>query len=220
MDLQTVKKLPPAFYRRDTLQVARELLGKVLITNTPDGVCAGRIVETEGYLGPRDKAAHSYKASPFGRTNVMYEPGGKAYVYLIYGMYYCLNAVTREQGVPEAVLIRSVEPVEGITLMTLRRQASLRKKPGEGLREIPKKALLSGPGKLCLGMGIDKSFYGEELWGDRLFIGDAPALPEEQVAATPRIGIDYAEEAKDFPYRFIVKDSPFLSVRWKGNPAT
>lgn len=210
------QKLPPEFYLRDTETVARELLGKLLVTQSAGGVCAGRIVETEGYLGPRDKAAHSYKASPFGRTNVMYEPGGKAYVYLIYGMYYCMNVVTREQGVPEAVLIRALEPVEGIKRMTARRQASLRKKPGEeGVRPIPRNNLLNGPGKLCLGLGIDKTLYGEKLWGERIFIAQGEPVPDQDVGITPRINIDYAEEAKDFLLRYVVKNSPCLSVKWK-----
>ena len=209
------KPLPPSFYLRDTETVARQLLGKILVTRSREGLCAGKIVETEAYLGPRDKAAHSYKASPFGRTNVMYGDGGRAYVYLIYGMYYCMNVVAREAGVPEAVLLRALEPVEGRDLMVLRRQASLRKKGGEGIRPIPDKALLSGPGKLCLGMGIDKSLYGEALWGKHILLAQGEDVPDSRVGITPRIGIDYAEEAKDFLLRFVVKDSPCLSVRSK-----
>lgn len=157
-------KLPLSFYRRNTLSVAKDLLGKILVTNTPDGIVKARIVETEAYLGLSDKACHSYNKKPFGRVNVMFEDGGFSYVYLIYGMYYCFNVVTEGEGSPEAVLIRAAEPVFNIPLMEARRKTD---KP---------KFLCNGPGKLCQALGITKEFYGTPLDSDQIYIEDAPPV--------------------------------------------
>ena len=204
-------RLPREFYLRSTLEVARDLLGRDLVRMTPEGLTACRITETEAYLGQADKACHSYKASPQGRTNVMYQDGGLAYIYLIYGMYDCFNVTTRPAGEPEAVLIRSARPLEGVELMTARRTRPGRKAP-------PLRQLLSGPGRLCQAMGISRALYGEPLWGEQLWLSPGEPLTGSQVAATRRIHVDYAQEAADFPYRFVEKDSPWLSVKYRPEP--
>lgn len=197
------RKLPHEFYRRsDTLRVARELLGKRLVV--PDALTgervSGLIVETEAYMGPLDKGAHSYNNRRTPRTEVMYRAGGAAYVYFIYGMYFQFNVVTNRAEVPHAVLVRAVEPEEGLDLMHQRR-------PGRKARE-----LASGPGKLCLAFAIDRSYNGEDLTGQRIWIEDAGlTLPARRIATGPRIGIDYAEEFVDKPRRFWVKDNPNVS---------
>ena len=193
-------KLPREFYLTDGVSLAKELLGKVLVHDTPEGRISGIIVETESYMGPADKAAHSYKASSFGRTNVQYGPGGYAYIYLIYGMHSCMNVVANGENVPEAVLIRALQPLEGIERMQL-------------LRNKEKVAdLCSGPGKLCEALMIDRSLYGEDLCGDRLFLEEGP-LSSFEIGVSKRINVDYAEEAADFPYRFYVKGNNFTSLR-------
>lgn len=192
-------KLDRSFYERDSLTVARELLGKNIVHNTPEGVVAGMIVEVEAYKGEIDAAAHSYKGRRTARTEVMFGLGGYAYVYLIYGMYYCLNVVANLREIPEAVLIRALEPKEGIVIMSDRRGTSDLKK------------LCSGPGKLCNAMGITKDHNGMDLCGDRLFISQGIELPQSSIEATPRINIDYAGEAKDYLWRYVIKGSRFLS---------
>ncbi len=199
----SLPKLPPSFYQRDVLTVSRELLGKLLVAQSPEGRVIGRIVETEAYRGHEDKAAHSFRASPDGRTSVMYEAGGRAYVYLIYGMYCCFNIVADKKDVPHAVLIRALEPVDNLPLMYARRKQRPEAKPA---------VLCSGPGKLCQAMGISLSLYGEDLTGSRLYLLD-PGAPPPNIIATPRINIDYAEEAKNYLYRFVIPDSPFLSKK-------
>jgi len=197
------QKLSRDFYLQDTLLTAKSLLGKYLTRTDGEAVTAGKIVETEAYLGPKDKAAHSYKANPFGRTNVMYGPGGFAYIYLIYGMHYCMNVVTAPENTPEAILIRALEPVAGIEIMAARR----------GTDKIT--SLCSGPGKLCKALEIDKSLYGADLCGDTLSITQGESVDPADIAVTPRIGVDYAGEAKDFPFRFLLRESPHVSVKYK-----
>ncbi|MBD3190878.1 MAG: DNA-3-methyladenine glycosylase [Candidatus Heimdallarchaeota archaeon] len=199
-----LKKLERSFYRRNTLTVAGELLGKYLVHNSGEGTTIGMIVETEAYIGPEDKAAHSYKGRRTNRTEVMFGPPGQAYVYLIYGIHFCFNIITNEKGKPEAVLIRALEPVKGLDLMRKRR----------GFSEITKKnkpELTNGPGKLCNAMGIDKSLYGADLTGEKLFLAYPPNRPDFEIASTPRINIDYAEEAIDYPWRFLIKGNHFVS---------
>ena len=202
------KKLPPEFYLQDTVQVARQLIGKLLVRRVEGQTLSAIICETEAYTGFSDKACHSYKGSS-PRTRVMFEVGGKAYVYLIYGMYSCLNVTTREEGVPEAVLIRAASPVEGIERMMQLRQS---KKPIKSLKE---NTLLSGPGRLCDALAITREQNGLSLCGDELFICEGVELPQQQIAATPRINIDYAQEAKDYLYRFVDTKSPCLSMKYR-----
>ncbi len=191
--------LPRSFYQQDGLQLARALLGKVLLRRVGDQLTAGRIVETEAYLGEQDPAAHSYKGNT-QRTRIQFGPGGYAYVYLIYGMHCCMNIVAAPEGVPHVVLLRALEPVVGLDWMEQRRHTHRTAN------------LCSGPGKLCQAMAIDRSCYGMDLLGEELWLEDAPTVPEEQVAVSRRIHIDYAGEAADWPYRFCVADSPYLSA--------
>ncbi len=188
------------FYLRSALEVARDLIGKQLVHVTRSGTAKGIIVETEAYLGKVDPAAHSYKAPPTGRTAIQYGPGGYAYIYTIYGLHCCMNVVTNSSQVPEVVLIRALEPTEGIPLMVSRR----------GTTDLH--ALCSGPGKLTQALWITKADYGADLLGDELYIADVGVTPPE-ISATPRINIDYAGDAAAYPWRFVWKDSPFLSVK-------
>lgn len=199
-------KLNREFYNRDTLVVAKELLGKVVVHEV-DGIrTAGKIVEVEAYIGPIDKAAHSYNGRRTPRVEVMYGNPGFAYVYFIYGMHYCFNAVTREKGMPEAVLIRAVEPLEGKEEMSERRF----KKSYDGLTKSQKKNLTNGPAKLCSALGIDKSLNRQDLCGDRLYIEEG-SNEEFRIKSSKRIGIDYAEEAKDYLWRFYIENSEYVS---------
>lgn len=201
------RKLPPEFYLQDTLTVARQLLGKYIVHETEQGRLVCRITETEAYCGPADRACHSYqRKSPDGRTNIMYKNGGLSYVYLIYGMYCCFNVVTCPENQPEAVLIRSAKPVEG-----MERMAELRRSK-KGI--LPKeKDLLTGPGKLCTAMAISRGQYGECLWGDVLYIAEGDAVPDCAVKCGPRINVDYAEEDALLPYRFCDVDCGYLSKK-------
>jgi DNA-3-methyladenine glycosylase len=183
--------------------VARRLLGQVLVHETPDGLAAGRIVETEAYRGPADRAAHSRGGHRSARNEVMYGPAGHAYVYFIYGMHHCVNVVTQRVDVPEAVLIRALEPVAGIDLMRARR----------GLAVGPEWRLCRGPGALCRALGIDRAQNGADLTRGALTIRSAPAVPARLVARTPRIGIDYAGEDAAHLWRFVVTASPAVSGR-------
>jgi DNA-3-methyladenine glycosylase len=183
------RKLPRSFYaREDTLLVARELIGLHLVHD--DGVTrrVGRIVETEAYLGPEDLAAHSSRGRT-KRTEVIFGPPGHAYVYFIYGFWYCLNVVTSRKGVPHAVLLRALEPVEGITDKTW------------------------GPGLLCRAMGIDRALNGADLCADRLWL-ERPrgSTPPIRIATSPRIGVDYAGSWAKRPWRFFDRASPYVST--------
>ncbi|NLA87526.1 MAG: DNA-3-methyladenine glycosylase [Clostridiales bacterium] len=190
--------IPRAFYERDTLTVARELLGQILVRRTEEGETRGIIVETEAYLGEKDDAAHSYKGKS-DRVRVQYGPAGMAYIYMIYGMYNCLNITSGPPGVPEAILIRALEPVSGIGLMK------------DSRRTDKLTQLCSGPGKLCMAMDIDKTLYGADLCQAGpvyLEYGQVPAETE----ASKRIGIDYAALCRDKPWRFTIPGNPHVSV--------
>ncbi|MBQ3435201.1 MAG: DNA-3-methyladenine glycosylase [Selenomonadaceae bacterium] len=189
-------KLTREFYQRDGLTVARELIGKKLVTNLPEGLTGGIIVETEAYMGAIDAASHAYKGRT-ERTKIFYGAGGFVYVYLIYGMHICTNVVANVEGIPEAVLIRALEPVDGVELMKRRRGQ-------DNLRE-----LCSGPGKLSKALGVTKSFYGADLCGEDIFIEDGEGLP---VTATKRINVNYAGEAADYLWRFVASGNAFISV--------
>lgn len=194
-------KLPRSFYERDTLTVARELLGQHLVHDTHEGRTVGRIVEVEAYIGPGDAAAHAYEGRNTERTRIVFGQGGHAYVFLIYGMYHCFNIVTNRQGFPEVVLVRALEPVEGIEIMERRR----------GTGKL--KNLCSGPGKLCQAMGISLKHYGADLCSGPLYLAAGRKLDPNSVETTPRINIDYAGEAREYPWRFIMKNNAFLSVK-------
>jgi DNA-3-methyladenine glycosylase len=184
-----------------TLRVARRLLGKLLVHETADGVAAGRIVEVEAYRGPADRAAHSRGGHRSTRNEVMYGPPGHAYVYFIYGMHHCVNVVTQARDVPEAVLIRALEPVAGIELMRRRRH----------LPDAPEARLCRGPGALCQALGIDRSRNGADLVRGELRILDRPDVAAARIVRTPRIGVDYAGDDAARPWRLLVKESPAVS---------
>lgn len=192
-------KLTRDFYGRDTLAVARDLLGKYLV-HMVDGVAlCGRITETEAYIGAVDKACHAYGGRRTARTETLYGPPGTAYVYLIYGMYHCLNFVTEPEGTPAAVLLRAVEAAEEAEFMA-------RNRFGHGLSDMTayqKKHFLNGPGKVCRAMEITRAQNGLDLTGEELFLWDAGET-EGEVRVGKRVGIDYAEEAAEFPWRFWV----------------
>ena len=201
------------FYRKSSLELAKVLLGYNLVHITEHGKLIGKIVETEAYMGIHDKAAHSYNNTRTKRTEVMFGPPGHAYVYLIYGMYNCMNIVAAKTDVPQAVLIRALEPVEGMESMAqLRYEKSFHECSN---KEIV--GLSNGPGKLCQAMDISRNENGLDLVSSKLFLleGDSPA--ETDIVTTTRINIDYAEEAVDFPYRFYIDSSPYVSVRVKQN---
>ena len=192
-------RLPRSFYERATLDVSRALLGKYLVHIHADGRTAGQIVETEAYIGPHDKACHASKGRT-PRTEIMFGPAGHAYVYLIYGFHCLLNFVTESVGIPAVVLIRAIEPREGIELMQERRRTSVARN------------LCSGPGKLCQAFAIDRSHNGSDICGAELYVEDRGERVKN-IATTPRIGIDYAGKWKHKPWRFVVKNSEFASKR-------
>ena len=195
--------LPRSFYLHPTLTIARRLLGKVLVHETADGLAAGRIVETEAYRGPADRAAHSRGGHRSARNEVMYGPPGHAYVYFIYGMHHCVNVVTQPQDVPEAVLIRALEPVAGVDLMRGRRR----------LPDAPEWRLCRGPGALCQALGIDRALNGTDLVRGALRILDRPDVSAARIGRTPRIGVDYAGDDAARPWRFVVLGAPAVSGR-------
>ena len=192
-------KLPREFYLCDGLEAAEKLLGKILIHRSPDGLTAGRIVELEAYMGESDRGCHAYGGRRTKRTGIMYAEGGHAYVYLIYGMYCCMNIIVNREDIPHCIFLRALEPVEGIELMKWRRGT-------DKLRN-----LCSGPGRLCNAMGIDKTLYGEDLCGDRLWLEDDGCKPV--IIRGKRVNIDYAGEDAEKDWRFAVKGSGFLSVK-------
>jgi len=175
-----------------------DLLGKVLVRRFEKKLLTGIIVETEAYVGPHDLACHASRGHT-PRTAVMFGAPGHAYVYMIYGFYFCLNVVTDRVGYPAAVLIRAIEPVENVDLMR-----ELRNNPG---RETN---IASGPGKLCMAMSIDKQLNGADLRGTTIWIEDRKLDPGP-VCTSPRVGVDYAGEYKDKPWRFYVDGNPNVS---------
>ena len=203
-----MKKLGREFYSRDTLIVAKELLGKVLVYEVGGQKISAKIVETEAYMGIEDKAAHSYGGRRTKRVEVMYGAPGFSYVFMIYGMYFCFNVVTREVGNPQAVLIRAVEPREGLDFMAQNRF----KKPYCELTQAQKRGLTNGPGKLCQAFSIDKNLNGEDLCGRRLYIEEGKK-EIFNIVSTKRVGVDYAQEAKDFPWRFYIEGNKHVSVK-------
>lgn len=194
--------LERSFYERGTLEVARDLLGKYLIHDLAEKRTVGKIVEVEAYIGPADAAAHTYRGLKTARTQIIFGPGGFAYVYLIYGMYHCLNVVTSKEGCPEVVLLRALEPISGIEIMQQRRKTDKIKN------------LCSGPGKLCQAMAINMSHYGADLCGgSKLYLTEGEYVNAANIAATQRINIDYAGIAKDYPWRYIIKGNEFISKK-------
>ena len=195
-DFHRGRILPRAFYERETEIVARDLLGTILECETDDGLASGIIVETEAYLGEHDLACHA-AAGRTARTEALYGPPGTSYVYFIYGMYWCFNSVTRAEGLPSAVLVRAVEPLDGLALMHKRRPRIE--------RDVD---LTNGPGKLCTALGIDGSMSARSLQRKPLVIREGEPLPDDRVEITTRIGIT---KSADWPLRWIVRKNRFVS---------
>jgi DNA-3-methyladenine glycosylase len=197
-----MSKLPYSFYQiADVNDLAVRLLGKLLFTRIDGELTGGIIVETEAYKGVEDKASHAYGGRFTNRTQVMFEEGGLSYVYLCYGIHHLFNVVTAPKGTPHAVLIRGVEPYEGVDVMLRRRNmASL--KPN----------LTAGPGALSKALGIDKTLNAKDLLGDEIWIEDSGLVfPEDQIVMSARVGVDYAEDHALLPWRYYVKGNKFVS---------
>lgn len=203
-------RLKRDFFTRDTLVVAKELVGKILVLKRNGEIYKGRIVETEAYTGKDDDAAHFHKGLTH-RTRVVKEAGGHLYIYNIYGIYQCLNIIADKEGVHGGSLIRAIEPIEGIDLMYKNRYKKDYIDPKN--REIIN--LTNGPAKLVMSYGITMDdFYGADLVTDeRIWLEDGEIRPKEEIVSSPRINIDYAE-SKDYLYRFTIKDNKFLSKKW------
>ncbi len=198
--------LPRSFYTADACTLARNCLGKLLVLETEDGVMVGIITETEAYMGVSDRASHAYGGRRTARNETMYREGGYAYVYQIYGLYHCLNVTAALEGNPEAVLIRGVLPTEGISQMCRNRSRNGRARaypdaahmtPGQ-LRKMT-----DGPGKLCTAFGIDRKTDGADMTGGSLYLTDT-GFCVPAVQCLPRVGIDYAGEDRDKPWRYLV----------------
>jgi DNA-3-methyladenine glycosylase len=188
--------LPRSFYDRETEIVAREMLGAVLECRTDDGVASGIIVETEAYVGEHDPACHA-AAGRTRRTEPLYGRPGLSYVYFIYGVHWCFNAVTRGEGLPSAVLVRAIQPVEGIEIMRVRR--------GPKVRGVN---LTNGPGKLCAALRIDGTMNAQSLQRGQLVIREGSHVSDDQIVEGPRIGIT---KAADWPLRFFIRDNEWVS---------
>jgi DNA-3-methyladenine glycosylase len=192
------------FYQRDTVTVAKDLLGKILVHESSQGMTSGRIVETEAYKGPEDQAAHSSGGRRTPRNEVMFGEKGHAYVYFIYGMYYCFNVTTGNVlGKPEAVLLRALQPVAGKKIMAKRR----------GTKQTDAIKLTNGPSKLCMAMDISRPQNKTDLTSPPLYIKDAPPVLPDDIVKTKRIGVDYAGKWKNNPWRFYIKENKYVSAK-------
>jgi len=190
------KRLSREFYTRPTLVVAKDLLGKYLVRRVGKKKLVGKIVETEAYIGPKDRASHSYGGKITDRTKTFYLKGGHLYVYLCYGIYWMLNIVTEKENKPEAILIRALEPIGKYDFSKIKNSSN-------------------GPGKLCRWLEIDKSFNGEDLTkSKRIWLEDrGEKIKKSQIKASRRIGVDYAREWAKKPWRFYISENPFVSRR-------
>lgn len=225
------------FFKRDALIVAKELLGKILVREVNGEIISGRIVETEAYIARLDKASHAYGGRMTERVMPLYAEGGIAYVYFIYGKYFCFNVITGLEGDAQGVLVRALEPLEGLEKMSKNRFL-------RSYSELTKKQIInltSGPSKLCMALNIDRDMNKKNLMGDEIYIvqeenqqsveeienikcSDSPIIGKEikhkcktaqEIVECKRIGIDYAEEAIDFPWRFYIKGNSYVSARDK-----
>ena len=199
-----MKKLDYNFYNRpDVVKIARELLGKVLVTDWKEGLTSGRIVETEAYEGVTDRASHAFNGRRTARTEVMYADAGSGYVYLCYGIHHLFNVVTNVTNTPHAILIRALEPLQGVNIMLQR--------TGKKNKD---RTLTSGPGNVSKALGIHIRHTGVSLTEEMIFIADDGfVLHQKDIISTPRIGVDYADEDALLPYRFFIRDSIYLSGR-------
>lgn len=204
-------RLERDFFARDTLIVAKELLGKIIVREINGVRLSGKIVETEGYIGAIDKASHAYGGKKTPRVEPLYGEPGISYVFSIYGMYECFNVITKEKGSPEGILIRAVEPIDGLEQIAQNR--FLKSYDTLTAKEI--KNLTNGPSKLCIALEINKKVHNfmDLVSSKELYIEDGDIINSSDIVETTRIGIDYAEEAVDFPWRFYVKNNIYVSKK-------
>lgn len=198
-----MSKLPHSFYlQEDVVDISKQLLGKYLLTNiNGEGITGGMIVETEAYAGVIDKASHAYNGKFTPRTQTMYSEGGIGYVYLIYGFYHLFNIVTNQHGIPHAILIRAIQPLEGIDIMMKRRKA-----------DVVSTKISSGPGLLSQALGITKAQNGIDLTGEEVWVEDRGIkILKKEIIASPRVNVGYAEEHAQLPWRFRIKGNSWVS---------
>ncbi|MDP8234646.1 MAG: DNA-3-methyladenine glycosylase [Candidatus Saelkia tenebricola] len=198
-----MKKIKREFFQKSALKVARNMLGKYLVRETSEGKCVLKIVETEAYMGVDDDASHSYRGRLTDRNKVMYENGGVFYIYSIYGIYYCLNVVTNKKNIPQAVFIRAAEPLEGVEIL----------KKNRNMNNFNFLHLANGPSKIAQALGLNKEFYGRSVENNRLYFLEGEKVSSKEIALAPRINIDYAQCAKDYPWRFFIKGNKFISKK-------
>jgi DNA-3-methyladenine glycosylase len=198
-----MKKVPLEFYlRKEVLQLSKELLGKVLCTRSAEGiVTSGMIVEVEAYKAPEDKASHAYGNLRSARTETLFSQGGVCYIYLCYGMHHLFNVVTNNEGIPHAILIRALEPLQGIELMKERRN-----------RDVIDKVLTSGPARLAQALGLNQKMDRSSLLSSSLWIEEGEReVKEKEIKSTTRVGVGYAKEYASKPWRFYIKDNSWVS---------
>lgn len=197
-------------FNQPTLTLAQHLLGKTLVHETKQGVLAGYIVETEAYIGPQDRAAHSFAGRRTARTEVMYDRPGLAYIYLIYGIHICFNVVSGSREQPEAVLIRALEPSRGLAQMAHHRR--FRQQDPHYMTSKQVQTLTNGPGKLTQALHINRDYYGHDLSTPPLYIETGERQVKlEQITSGPRVGIENTGEARFYPWRFWIKGHPYVS---------
>ena len=202
--MEKYQRLSQDFYLQDTLTVAKQLLGKRFVRRIGDKILSGMIVETEAYIAAIDEAAHAHKGKT-NRNKIMWESGGRLYVYQIYGMYYCMNIITENKDVPAGILIRAIQPLENIEVMGDLRHIDINDK-------TKRFYLTSGPGRVCQAFGINKNDYGTNLLSnEKITVTQYKEFLPSEIVITPRINIDYAPIAANFPWRFFVKDNPYVS---------
>ena len=196
------KKILVSYYKNsDTLELSKDILGKKLVTKVNNQITSGIIVESEAYLGVSDRASHAFDNKLTSRTSTMYEEGGISYIYLCYGMHSLFNIVTNHKGIPEAILIRAIEPLDGISIMCKRR--NMKEKSYN---------LTNGPGKLSQALGITKKLNGHSLYGDDIWIEDIKiSFKKNNILSSPRIGVDYSGIDAKLPYRFYIKNNKWVS---------
>ena len=197
------------FYNRSALEVAQDLLGKVLVREVDGKVLKGKIVETEAYIGAIDKACHAYNGRRTKRTEILYEDAGVSYIYFIYGLYHCFNVVTNKKDVAEAVLIRAIEPINELDYISNIRY----NKKYDELTKVQSKNLTNGPSKLCLAYLLNKDLNAVKLYEKGAVYITDDNNENFEIVESKRIGIDYAEEAKDFLWRFYIKDNIYVSKK-------
>ena len=196
------KKIPVSYYKNsDTLELSKDILGKKLVTKVDNQITSGIIVESEAYLGVSDRASHAFDNKLTSRTSTMYEEGGISYIYLCYGMHSLFNIVTNNKGIPEAILIRAIKPIDGISMMCKRR--NMKEKSYN---------LTNGPGKLSQALGITKKLNRQSLHGDDIWLEDIKiSFKNNNILSSPRIGVDYAGTDAKLPYRFYIKNNKWVS---------